>query len=202
MGYKYRLDGYRLGGEHTIGLLEPEVGKFWCKYSQEEFEEYMFSDPYDERKDLDKKWKIPKKFQIDEYWHDLDAIDHLCSVEYEGSNSFIVTDLETDEEVATIDMESIPIKETINPFLRGMVKNEHKGKFVVYGQSFEKGSFSFQEIETDKPFDKSLLQVVLVEWDTLKFVESIVYDGEEYANEDGDTIGKEMNMWIEGMQKA
>ena len=67
----------------------------------------------------------------------------------------------------------------------------------VWGVQFEKGGFPFETIETDEPFDASKLKANCTQWDGLKMIHSIEYNGNEYCCEGGDTTGKSMAVWID-----
>ncbi len=70
-------------------------------------------------------------------------------------------------------------------------------KVIVYGQSFEKGGWDYETIETNEPFDITKLKLAVGHWDGLKIINNIVYDGELYGSSGGDTSGKSMAFWID-----
>ena len=209
MKYKYKILTSRYGGEHVIGTIDKKVANYWLLQGQEKFEDYVFSHNWEEEKDELNK-TVPKEFQIDEYWHDMDNIEHLNGVEYASSNMVYVHDVsevpedsfDQGKEVAEIPIEEISIGEMNDPVANAIDENPN-GKiangdeYVVYGQSFEKGGWDYETIETDKPFDISKLKVDVTIWDNLKIVTSFIYDGEYYCNDGGDTWGSEQNFWID-----
>jgi hypothetical protein len=194
MKYEYHIWGSRYGGEHTIGTIPQKVADYWLEQGQDAFQDYMFAGYWeDDKEELNKT--IPKEFQIDTYWHDLDNIEHLCTVEFETSNVIIVEELKTGKQVVEIAMSDDLLGDVNNPFADN---NDWKGEnAVVYGQSFEKGGFDFENLIIDEPFDASKLKLNVSEWDTMKLVNGISYDGQVLYAQGGDTIGKSMAMWID-----
>ena len=136
---------------------------------------------------------IPEEFQLGD-WFEIDNILHISSGEFESSNDFVVCNHETQEEIAEIEMTNDMINgELIDPVFEAYEKDQdlrdHK-QAIIYGQLFEKGSFSFKTIETDKLFDESKLKVSLIKWDGLKLIDAIEYDGETYNVDGVDTLIK------------
>jgi len=207
--YKYTVDISRYGGEHTIGTIPLKVAKWWLENkSADEFEDYMLCDPFDdEKEELNKS--IPEEFQINEYWHDMEDIEHTNGAEYASSNYLYVHEYKEDQDGTyhnqgiqigeypiddiTIDSTSDPVADATNE--DGEITNGDE--VIVYGQSFEKGSWEYEEIETDEPFDISKLTVSVTIWDNLKIVDSINYNGECYGNMGGSSWGKSMAFWID-----
>ena len=194
MKYEYHIWGSRYGGEHTIGTIPQKVADYWLEQGQDVFQDYMFAGYWeDDKEELNKT--IPKEFQIDTYWHDLDNIDHFCTVEFETSNVITVEELKTGKQVAEIAMTDDLLGDVNNPFAND---NAWKGEnAVVYGQSFEKGCFPFENLIIDEPFDASKVKLNVSEWHTMKLVDAISYEGQVIYAQGGDTIGKSMAMWID-----
>jgi len=209
MKYKYHLCGIRYGGEHTIGTIPLETAKYWIDEGASDstyasaFEEYIYAmDWEEETKDM---WnaQTPDEFQINDYWHDIDNLYHQCSVEFADGNIIEVNDITNIESnsiamwnaptVAEINMTDEVIGNVFNP----IAKETDGETAIVFGQSFEKGSFYFDELITDKPFDASLIKLNVDIWDTLKLVESISYDGQVLYAQGGDTITKSETVWID-----
>jgi hypothetical protein len=67
---------------------------------------------------------------------------------------------------------------------------------VVFGQSFEKGCWTF-ELEADDDFEPDRLHFGLSRWNDLWLLTTLVYDGEEFDCGDMDTMGKSMECWID-----
>lgn len=215
MEYKYHLCGIRYGGEHTIGTIPLETAKYWFEqgasdltYYASAFEEYIYAmDWQEETKD---KWnaQTPVEFQINDYWHDIDNLYHQCSVEFADGNILEVKDI-TDVEPFSMAMSDAPIVAEINmteelvgfcdtPIMNNIIDISSGNKCgIVYGQSFEKGSFYFDDLITNKPFDASLLKFNLSEWDAIRIVDSISYDGQVLYAQGGDTMSKSQTVWIE-----
>lgn len=194
MSYKYMVYALGHGGEHTIGIIPHKVAEYWLDKENVELYLYMFSGYWDDDKEELNK-TIPEEFQINEYWHDMDEIEHMFSVEFESSNVLIIEDAKTGETVAEINMTEDLMGDVHNPFAEN---NAWKGdNAVVYGQSFEKGGFNFMTLQTDEPFDASKVKFNVTEWSTLKLVNSVDYGGMILPAEDGDTIGKSMAFWID-----
>ena len=205
--YKYDVHISRYGGEHTIGTIPLKVAKWWlANKTADEFEEYILSHDWEEDKDEFNK-SIPEEFQINEYWHDLDDIEHMNGAEYASSNYAYVHEdkgMSTQSElVGEFPIEDVPIETTFDPVdfatdEDGMMLNDTKhDEVIVYGQSFEKGGWDYEQIVTDKPFDISKLSVGITIWDNLKIITSIYYEDKCYGNIGGDTMGKSMAFWID-----
>ena len=209
--YKYKYNVYisRYGGEHTIGTISKEVAEYWLENkSADDFEEYIFSHDFDDDKEKLNK-SIPKEFQIDEYWHDMDDIAHMNGAEYASTNVAIVFDNTNPDksksmmwsqgvEIGEYPLEDIPIGTTEDPAFDWEDDENNTGdKVIVYGQSFEKGGWDYETIETNEPFDITKLKLAVGHWDGLKIINNIVYDGELYGSSGGDTSGKSMAFWID-----
>lgn len=204
MEYEYNIWGSRYGGEHTIGTIPLKTAIYWLKKGEDAFEEYMFSGYWDDDKD-ELNNDIPEEHQIEEMWHDLDDVDHICSVEFESSNVLVVEDAKTGKTVAEIEMTEDKLGSVCDPL--SLLTYDDDGDLIdpdtgemmnlVYGQSFEKGGFNFETIKTNEPFDASKLKFNITTWSTMKLVHAVEYDGEDYGAEGGDTIGKSMSMWID-----
>ena len=67
---------------------------------------------------------------------------------------------------------------------------------VVFGQSFEKGCWTF-ELEADDDFEPDRLRFGLSRWNDLWLLTTLVYDGEAFSSCDVDTMGKSMECWID-----
>ena len=200
MTYEYNVWGSRYGGEHTIGTIPKNVAKYWLEKGQDAFKEYMFAGYWeDDKEELNKT--IPKEYQIDKYWHDLDDIDHIDTVEFESSNVLIVTDAKTGETVAEINMTDDKLGAVCNAESDAYENDEELfdgKKVIVYGQSFEKGGFNFENLVIDEPFDESKVKFDVSIWDDLKLVDAVNYGDDITLNvEGGDTTGKSMAMWID-----
>lgn len=196
MKYEYLIYSRQYGGEYTIGTLDKKVGDYWLDKEQSELENYVFSN-WDEEKDKLNK-SIPKEYQLG-YWHDYDDIEHMNCAEYDTSNYLVVEDNKTNEEIAEINHNPDMILESCiyHPFSAENYKDEWKDKHLIYGQSFEKGGFTYEVVMTDKPFDASKLKICLTVWSNQRLIHGIEYDGVEYCAVEADTIGKSMHCWIE-----
>ena len=205
--YKYNIYISRLGGEHTIGTIPIKVAKYWLEKGEDAFENYMLCDPFDdEKEELNKS--IPKEFQINEYWHDMEDIEHTNGAEYASSNYLYVHEYKEHngtfhhqgKEILTYPIDDITIDSISDPVADATDEDgeiANGDEVIVYGQSFEKGSWEYETIETDEPFDISKLTVSVTIWDNLKIVDSINYDGECYGNMGGSSWGKSMAFWID-----
>lgn len=181
--YTYQVEGFRLGGEHTIGTIPRKVADYWIDKGEDAFEEYMMSCDHYEMED-----NIPKEYHLPEWW-EVDEIMHQSTVEFEVGNEFIVTNKDTGEEI-TIPMTDDLIFETNCPETDYYEKMGDELKDpLVFGQAFAKGTFHFSELELDKPFDRSKFNVGIEMWSNLKLVEKIWYGNRKwYFNEDGITL--------------
>ena len=109
MTYKYHVLGTPHGGEHTIGTIPKKVAEYWLKQGADAFHDYMFAWD-DEKAELNKN--IPREFQIEQDWYEIDDIEHICSVEFHDSSVLIVEDAKTGETIAEIEMTD-EIKQTV-----------------------------------------------------------------------------------------
>ena len=66
---------------------------------------------------------------------------------------------------------------------------------VLYGQQFNKGSFSFGPIESDQPFDPSKLRIKCSCWDDIQIITAIEYQGEIYYVEE-ESRGKSQTIYF------
>ena len=197
--YKYYLHAGHYGGEHTIGTIPKEVAEYWLDKGADAFEEYMLDWDHDEIND---SGTIPEEFQLPN-WYDVDDIEHVCSIEFTSLNTLTVTDITNQKdgdniwvgkEIAEIKMSEDKIGELLDEESDKISNNDD---YIVYGQSFEKGSCSFEILETDEPFNASKLKFDVAVWNDLQFVTGINYDGESLSNEGMEGHGKSMACWIE-----
>lgn len=202
--YKYLLWASRHGGEHTIGLIDQKIADYWLEKGKDEdsvyddrFEEYMWAEPADDRLELNKKWSVPKEFQIEEYWHDVTDIEHMNGCEFHDTNCLNVVDEETNKEVAEVYMTEDKLGSVFDPVADGVPGVDMTDKAIVYGQSFEKGGWNFEALEIDEPFDPSKVKFDVTIWSELKIVHAVDYDGQSLCVEDGDSWGKSMAIWID-----
>ena len=188
--YKYELCGIRLGGEHTIGTIPVDVASYWIKQGQDVFEQYMWSWGHDE---MNEDGSIPEKYQLPEWW-EVDDIEHLNAVEFEIGNCIVVEDAETRDTVLEVEMTEDRIGSIYDPIKEGVDATD---KAIVYGQSFEKGGWNFETLETKEPFDLQKLKFELTVWNDLKLVHALTYEDHTLNVADGDTIGKSYACWID-----
>jgi len=203
--YKYFINISRLGGEHTIGTISRKVANYWLDEGPDKFEEYIFSNDWGEDKEELNK-SIPEEFQINEYWNDMDDIDHINGAEYSSSNFLIVRDISDNpdpllgKEIGEYSIEDIPIEKLSDPANDAMKNNDDitNGDIaIIYGQSFEKGAWDYEVIETNEPFDIFKLKLSITQWDSLKIVTDIHYDDKVYCNDSSDTTTKSTAFWID-----
>ena len=191
MTYEYTLYASRYGGEHTIGTISNDVAEYWLDKGDDAFAEYMMDGDHDV---INEDGFIPKDYQLP-IWYEVDDIEHMFTVEFADGQCLCVEDAKTGETVAEIKLTDDLLGRVHNPFADN---NDFKGKSVVYGQTFEKGGFPFENLVTDEPFDVSKLKFNVTEWDNLKLVDTIEYDGQSLCVEgDGDTMEKSQACWID-----
>ena len=224
--YTVTVEGY--GGEHVMGLLSKEQSRFWKEPNAidfdnqkvKDFKEYMTN----HNKEDDKKYvDLKEEHKVDE-WHLIDDIlHHYCPILNEDS-SIVVDDDMTGDNVIEYKLSEVEIDETIDPYqnllnsdwnvlrhLSDEKKREYGFDFIfgdkqiMFGQNLEQGSFSFEQIETDKPFDKYKLKLLVKLFylgtaqdpKPIKLIYGLLYDGEVCESSDGDTIQKDFNVWID-----
>ena len=199
MGYNYKLNAGHYGGEYTIGTISKSAAEYWLSKGDKVFSEYVFAADRDE--DF---FNIPENHKLNE-WYEIDDIMHESSLEFSDSNWFKITETDTGKsfyiDFFKIDKNSIVID---NSEMMNAMSSE---KAVVFGQSFEKGSYEvicydkdYNEcaFSTDEPFDlKKIKNVCVTKWSDLLLLNSFEY--EDYFFDvtivEESTV-KSMNAWI------
>jgi len=156
-----------------------------------------------DHEEINEAMDVPEKYQLP-CWYECDDIDHMNSVEFHDTNILSVYDI-TDRSpkdtywngtlVAEIAMTEDRRGSVCNPFSDN---NAWKGNnSTVYGQSFEKGTFYFEELVLSEPFDAAKVKFNVTEWTDQFVVDAIEYEGRTCHAEGGDTMGKSMHCWID-----
>lgn len=173
----FTLAIYGCGGEHTIGTASTEVASYW-EEEDEIFQEYMFSWDRDE---VIEKYNISEKYHLKE-WNELDDLAHINGPEFVKDSTYIdVIDDETKDKI----LEFLITEENLEIEEEPEVPQELENKLtVVYGQQWNKGTFSFGPIESEEPFDPSKLKIKCSCWEDLQIITHIEYEGEFYGVEE------------------
>ncbi len=175
----YMLTVKGCGGEHTIGFIDIEAASYWKK-NDEIFQEYMFS--WDRNEVVD-KYNIPEKYQLKD-WNEIDDLAHLNGPEFVKDYSLINVLDEEGEPITEINITEDMIEVEDEPLVSEDIKNKVA---VVYGQQWNKGTFSFGPIETDETFDSSKLKISCTRWQNLIIISQIEYEDRIYYPEDNST---------------
>ena len=177
------------GGEHTMGTIKNEIAKYWQCEGEEFFEEYMFSWDKDE---IAKQYSIPGKYHLRD-WNELDDLCHLNGPEFiEDSTYFELIDIDTQESLSEILIKEEMLEIEDEPEVS---QDLEKDVSVLYGQQYNKGSFSFGPIESDQPFDPSKLRIKCSCWDDIQIITAIEYQGEIYYVEE-ESRGKSQTIYF------
>jgi hypothetical protein len=205
--FKYGFYASRYGGEHTIGTIPKKVAEYWLDKGADAFKEYMLDWNHDEIND---SGTIPEEDQLPN-WYEVDDIDHMCTIEFADTNTLTVFDVTNKkdelwswgEEIAEIAMTENKIDSVGDETAIIKIEEEwnelppSNDEYIVYGQSFEKGSVVFETLETKEPFDASKLKFNISKWNDLYLVNSLSYDGVELENMGMEGFGKSMACWID-----
>ena len=175
------------GGEHTIGFIDIEAGSYWKK-NDEIFQEYMFS--WDRNEVVD-KYNIPEKYQLKD-WNEIDDLAHLNGPEFVKDYSLINVLDEEGEPITEINITEDMIQVDEEPLVSEDIKNKVA---IVYGQQWNKGTFSFGPIETEETFDSSKLKISCSRWQNLIIISQIEYEDRIYYPEE-DSRGKSQTIYF------
>jgi hypothetical protein len=171
------------------------VANYWLEKGEEAFQEYMRA-YHDE---VHENGSVPEKYQLPEWW-EVDDLDHMNTVEFVESNFLHVEDVKTGETVAEIELTEDKlgnVRDSASKAHDEGLTYPNGDKYIVYGQSYEKGTFDFEILATDEPFDISKVKFNVAVWSTLIIVDTVEYDGELLNGEGSDTIGKSYSIWID-----
>ena len=175
----YMLTVKGCGGEHTIGFIDIEAASYWKK-NDKIFQEYMFS--WDRNEVVD-KYNIPEKYQLKD-WNEIDDLAHFNGPELVKDYSLINVLDEEGEPITEINITEDMIQVDDEPLVSEDIKNKVA---VVYGQQWNKGTFSFGPIETEETFDSSKLKISCSRWQNLIIITQIEYEDRIYYPEDNST---------------
>ena len=194
MIYRYSVSATQYGGEHTIGTITKDQAEYWLDRDDDELQQHISDDEGDENP--------PKQFRLG-YWQDLDNILHANGVEYSSGNILLITDENTQNEIEVVlgNMEIVSTKTNVleigsNGKYVDKTLND-ANKVLCYGQSFEEGEWSFDPMELNHPVDITKFRFNITRWDNLWLVDGIEYGDNPYSYDDGDTVGKSFNFWID-----
>ena len=199
--FRYKVVAKGSGGEYTIGTVDENTSEYWLAQGKDKFKEYMISN---DRREVNSKFNVPEEFQLPS-WYEIDNIKHLNSAEFHSSTTLHITDLTLDEEIKMINLNeeminvicypSNELEETNLSFWESIY--EEGENCIVYGGDQQKGSFSFESIESESPFDNTKLKINCTEWVDLRIIHSLEYNGKIYLPKEADTIHEEMAIWID-----
>ena len=198
--FRYRIEAGSYGGELAIGEVSKAFVDYWQKEDQEDLIEAVtdFEEFYDEDEvDTDEILDPDSPPQLENYWHDIDDLEHLngsyadghwtvYKVPADGSD-----DWDYDEEVWDGEPNHLYGREC---YMSDEIQEEYKEETVpvLAFHSSEKGSFACWLLDTDEEFDPEKLAFGSVETDLAELVDAVYYNKEQLEeNYDyNDTRGK------------
>ena len=184
--YKVTLDVY--GGELTVGSIPTPTYEYWTQRGLETLQTHLTLDDIPDIPD------IPTEHQLHP-WFDRDDLIHTHGVEFKGINQIAVIDASIDEEVfvSSLDQDSITNNAWVINDQPHDVSDNH---IVMTCTSWEKGTWEYELIETEEPFDQSKLEFYLYHIDGMFIVDHLKYEGEELTCIDGSTRGVGFKVWF------
>ena len=191
MSNRIKIKVHQYGGEHVIGNCPKSTVKYWKERGQTEFESYQFSTS-SERQSVERN--IPEQFRLLEWW-EIDDISHLYAAEFHPSNWLQLIDWDNGETLYEIELGSLQSDQIIS--MRSLqVSGSEAEKSIIFGQSFEKGEFDYGTLNLDLPFNLRNLTVSVIEWDEIRLLKSLEYEGVRLDQVAGDTVTKSQTTWI------
>ena len=191
MSNRIKIKVHQYGGEHVIGNCPKSTAKYWKERGQTEFENYQFSTS-SERQSVERN--IPEQFHLLEWW-EIDDISHLYAAEFHPSNWLQLIDWDNGETLYEIELGSLQSDQIIS--MRSLqVSGSEAEKSIIFGQSFEKGEFDYGTLNLDLPFNLRNLTVSVIEWDEIRLLKSLEYEGVRLDQVAGDTVTKSQTTWI------
>ena len=191
MSNKMKIKVHQYGGEHVIGHCQKTTADYWKEKGQTEFESYQLSN-FTERQSVERK--IPKQFHSPEWW-EIDGISHLYAAEFHPSNWLQLIDWDNGDTLNEIELGSLPSDQIIKMRLP-QVSASKTDNPIIFGQSFEKGEFDYGTLNLRLPFNPRKLKVSVIEWDEIRLLKSLEYDGVRLDQVSGDTVTKSQTTWI------
>ncbi len=195
--FRYRIEAGNYGGELTIGEVPAEFVEYWKHEEQEDLIDQVISfDDMDDDEPADALENPDTPPMLDNYWHDIDDLEHQNGCYSDGSWS--ITPVPTDGSDDWAYEDSFEVEPTHmysrECYSSDEIDEEYEDQTVpvLAFHSSEKGSFACWFLDTDEPFDAEKLRFGSCESDLADLVETVFYGKEELeSNYDyNDTTGK------------
>lgn len=195
--FRYRIEAGNYGGELTIGEVPAEFVEYWKHEEQEDLIDQVISfDDMDDDEPEDALENPDTPPMLDNYWHDIDDLEHQNGCYSDGSWS--ITPVPTDGSDDWAYEDSFEVEPTHmysrECYSSDEIDEEYEDQTVpvLAFHSSEKGSFACWFLDTDEPFDAEKLRFGSCESDLADLVETVFYGKEELeSNYDyNDTTGK------------
>lgn len=181
--YKISLDVY--GAEITVGSIPLDAYVYWSKKDKDSLQNHLVSDG---ESNIDEALSLYP-------WFERDNLTHTYGVEFSGSNSITVTEESSSDTILECDLDQDWVKDSswvINDKPH-VLEND---TVLLTCASWEKGTWEYELIETEEPFDQSKLEFYLYHIDGMFIVDHLKYEGEELTCIDGSTRGVGFKVWF------
>lgn len=184
--YQYRILMDVYGGEVTVGSVPSSTFDYWSKKDKTSFESHLV---LDEGSDVQDKHNLFP-------WFERDDLIHTHGVELSESNRIKVIEDDTSTTTLECDLDQTWIKDC-----SWVINNEphvlEKETVIMTCASWEKGTWEYGLIESEKPFDQSKLEFFLYHIDGMFIVDHLKYDDVEIRYNDSSTRGVGFDVWFD-----
>ena len=173
------------GAEVTVGSVSSDAYTYWSSKCNSSLENHLVSDeePYVQ--------EIHSLYP----WFERDDLIHTYGVEFSGSNRITVTEEPTTKTILECDLDRDWVRDA-----SWVINDKHhvlqNNNVLMTCASWEKGSWEYELIETEEPFDHSKLEFFLYHIDGTFIVDHLKYEGVELRCNDGSTRGVDFKVWF------
>jgi hypothetical protein len=183
--YKITMWGY--GGEYVMGTVERKIYDYF-RHRRLSLSDFAWDNDYADQHNIpEEMWPFPPGS-----WYECDDMGHVHGVDRNAGTLQI--DDENGETIYQRELENITGGEEDEPEWGGgeevWVGSKPAGTVVFLGVSNEKGTFFEGEINLDKPFDITKLEIGYDEFDGNDIINSVKYNDEYIENWGANTNGK------------
>jgi len=203
----FRVDFGRYGGEVAMGSITEAQFNYWYDKGSDVFGEYMANRGFDaEEANKD----VPADAQFDKEFYEYEDICHLSGPELSDGQTMTITEVDQDgntlqdddgnwledREIDMKDFKKLGVKVKC-------IGDHHSGsrscrdKYYIFGQYFNKGGWTTQEIIKTGPagFDLKKCAIQYENADGFKVFNELIYDGTGYYL-DEDSTGKSSAFYV------
>lgn len=184
----FNIRCYGYGGEVVLGSVDREVYDYFVE-NETDLEEYSIQWASEDCEVPEDK----RPFDPGE-WYNCDNICHENGVEMSEHCKIEVRDPD-DNVIWEHVLESCMLEDSgieIDCYDEHYAEFQGSGNIVFFGQSIEKGTFFYADLELTTPFDPKKLKLNYVDVEGLELLSQVHYEDEEIYNDGGDTVGKSM----------